>query len=87
MFKLFCSSGCLILIHLRLILFEIPSCFIHVSLSNRGMSFVRTVKLRVLAGVAKPGPSIGQALGPLGINMMEFCKVFIINWDFSFMVM
>ena len=50
------------------------------------MSFVRTVKLRVLAGVAKPGPSIGQALGPLGINMMEFCKVYRINQDFLFMM-
>ena len=42
------------------------------------MALVRTIKLRVLSGVAKPGPSIGQALGPLGINMMEFCKVYLI---------
>lgn len=40
------------------------------------MSFVRFVKLRVPAGNAKPGPAIGQALGPLGINMAEFCKQF-----------
>lgn len=40
------------------------------------MSFVRTVRMRVPAGTAKPGPAIGQALGPLGINMMEFCKKF-----------
>jgi len=40
------------------------------------MSFVRYVKLRVPAGSAKPGPAIGQALGPLGINMAEFCKQF-----------
>ncbi|CAM9634726.1 unnamed protein product [Chrysoparadoxa australica] len=40
------------------------------------MSVVRSVKLRVPAGTAKPGPAIGQALGPLGINMMEFCKAF-----------
>ncbi len=33
------------------------------------MSFVRFVKLRVPAGSARPGPSIGQSLGPLGINM------------------
>lgn len=32
--------------------------------------------MRVPAGTAKPGPAIGQALGPLGINMMEFCKKF-----------
>ena len=40
------------------------------------MSFLRTVRLRVPAAVAKPGPAIGQALGPLGVNMMEFCKKF-----------
>lgn len=40
------------------------------------MSLVRYVKLRVPAAAAKPGPSIGQALGPLGINMAEFCKQF-----------
>lgn len=40
------------------------------------MSLVRYVFLRVPAGAAKPGPSIGQALGPLGINMAEFCKQF-----------
>mmetsp|Transcript_1015 Transcript_1015/g.2958 ORF Transcript_1015/g.2958 Transcript_1015/m.2958 type:complete len:151 (-) Transcript_1015:307-759(-) len=40
------------------------------------MSFVRAVKLRVPAGAAKPGPAIGQALGPLGINMAQFCKDF-----------
>jgi large subunit ribosomal protein L11 len=40
------------------------------------MSLVRYVKLRVPAGNAKPGPAIGQSLGPLGINMAEFCKQF-----------
>jgi large subunit ribosomal protein L11 len=40
------------------------------------MSLVRLVKLRVPAGSAKPGPAIGQALGPLGINMADFCKQF-----------
>jgi len=40
------------------------------------MSFIRHVKLRVPSGTAKPGPAIGQALGPLGINMAEFCKAF-----------
>ena len=34
------------------------------------------VKLYVYAGIAKPSPKIGQALGPLGINMMAFCKEF-----------
>lgn len=36
----------------------------------------RIVKLKLGAGAAKPGPAIGQALGPLGINMAEFCKQF-----------
>jgi hypothetical protein len=35
---------------------------------------IATVNLRVLAGVAKPNPKMGQALGPLGINMMKFCE-------------
>ena len=33
-------------------------------------------RLLLLAGAAKPSPAIGQALGPLGVNMMEFCKDF-----------
>ena len=33
-------------------------------------------RLRVLAGAAQPSPAIGQALGPLGVNMVEFCKQF-----------
>mmetsp|Transcript_30375 Transcript_30375/g.96921 ORF Transcript_30375/g.96921 Transcript_30375/m.96921 type:complete len:156 (-) Transcript_30375:181-648(-) len=36
----------------------------------------RLVKLLVPAGGAKPGPAIGQSLGPLGLNMAEFCKDF-----------
>jgi large subunit ribosomal protein L11 len=40
------------------------------------MSFVKYVRLRVPAGSAKPGPAIGQSLGPLGINMADFCKQF-----------
>lgn len=34
------------------------------------------VRLRVAAGKAAPSPAIGQSLGPLGVNMMEFCKAF-----------
>ena len=33
-------------------------------------------RLRVLSGKATPSPAIGQALGPLGVNMAEFCKKF-----------
>ena len=40
------------------------------------VTLVRKVRLRVGAGSAKPGPAIGQALGPLGLNMAEFCKQF-----------
>jgi large subunit ribosomal protein L11 len=40
------------------------------------MSFVRFVNLRVPAASAKPGPAIGQALGPLGINMADFTRQF-----------
>jgi large subunit ribosomal protein L11 len=34
------------------------------------------IVLTVGAASAKPGPAIGQALGPLGLNMAEFCKQF-----------
>ena len=43
---------------------------------NTGPAFKASVRLYVNAGVAKPSPKIGQALGPLGINMMQFCKEF-----------
>ena len=35
-----------------------------------------TARLRMIAGKAQPSPAIGQALGPLGVNMVEFCKQF-----------
>ena len=34
------------------------------------------VKLQVPAGQANPSPPIGPALGPAGLNIMEFCKAF-----------
>lgn len=34
------------------------------------------VKLVIPAGKANPAPPIGPALGPHGINIMEFCKQF-----------
>jgi large subunit ribosomal protein L11 len=34
------------------------------------------VKLQVMAGQATPAPPVGTALGPHGINIMEFCKQF-----------
>ena len=34
------------------------------------------VKLQIPAGKATPAPPMGTALGPKGINIMEFCKAF-----------
>ena len=34
------------------------------------------INILAMAGGAKPNPKMGQALGPLGINMMQFCKDF-----------
>jgi large subunit ribosomal protein L11 len=34
------------------------------------------VKLQIAAGKANPAPPIGPALGPYGINIMDFCKAF-----------
>jgi len=35
-----------------------------------------TVKLQLPAGKATPAPPVGTALGPQGVNIMEFCKAF-----------
>jgi large subunit ribosomal protein L11 len=32
------------------------------------------VKLQIQAGQATPAPPVGTALGPHGVNIMEFCK-------------
>lgn len=37
---------------------------------------VRQIKLVIPAGKANPAPPVGPALGPHGINIMEFCKQF-----------
>src|ERR1051325_9814535 len=37
---------------------------------------VGMIKLQVPAGKANPSPPIGPALGPRGLNIMEFCKAF-----------
>jgi large subunit ribosomal protein L11 len=34
------------------------------------------VKLQVNAGKATPAPPVGSALGPHGLNIMQFCKEF-----------
>jgi len=33
-----------------------------------------TVKLQIPAGQATPAPPVGTALGPHGVNIMDFCK-------------
>ena len=34
------------------------------------------VKLQIAAGKATPAPPVGPALGPHGVNIMEFCKAY-----------
>ena len=34
------------------------------------------VKLQIAAGKATPAPPVGTALGPHGLNIMDFCKQF-----------
>jgi large subunit ribosomal protein L11 len=37
---------------------------------------VAMVKLQCPAGAANPAPPVGTALGPQGVNIMDFCKQF-----------
>ena len=37
---------------------------------------VAIVKLQCPAGAANPAPPVGTALGPQGVNIIEFCKQF-----------
>jgi len=34
------------------------------------------IKLQIQAGAANPAPPVGTALGPHGVNIMEFCKAY-----------
>ncbi len=34
------------------------------------------IKLQIAAGKATPAPPVGTALGPHGVNIMDFCKAF-----------
>lgn len=36
----------------------------------------KLIKLQIPAGKANPAPPIGTALGPQGVNIMEFCNQF-----------
>ncbi|HLF57861.1 MAG TPA: 50S ribosomal protein L11 [Thermoanaerobaculia bacterium] len=37
---------------------------------------VAQIKLQIPAGQATPAPPVGTALGPAGVNLMDFCKTF-----------
>ncbi len=37
---------------------------------------VAVVKVQIPAGQANPAPPVGTALGPHGLNIMDFCKAF-----------
>src|SRR2546425_1299514 len=37
---------------------------------------VGQIKLQIPAGKATPAPPVGPALGPQGVNIMDFCKTF-----------
>ena len=37
---------------------------------------IKKVKLQVRGGQANPAPPVGTALGPTGINIMDFCSQF-----------
>ncbi|HEB75261.1 MAG TPA: 50S ribosomal protein L11 [Nitrospirae bacterium] len=37
---------------------------------------IAEVRLQIQAGKASPAPPVGPALGPHGINIMDFCKQF-----------
>jgi large subunit ribosomal protein L11 len=42
-----------------------------------GKKKVKTViRLQIQAGKATPAPPVGTALGPHGLNIMEFCRVY-----------
>ncbi len=42
----------------------------------KGKKILAQVKLQLAAAKATPAPPVGTALGPHGVNIMEFCKQF-----------
>src|SRR6266568_2106190 len=42
--------------------------------TRKKKKILTVVKLQIPAGQATPAPPVGTALGPHGINIMEFCK-------------
>ncbi len=43
---------------------------------NHQAKIQTTIKLQLPAGKATPAPPVGTALGPHGLNIMDFCKQF-----------
>lgn len=41
---------------------------------RRRKKVMALVKLQIKAGAATPAPPVGTALGPHGVNIMEFCR-------------
>ncbi len=44
--------------------------------AGKGKKVAAFVKLQVTGGQANPAPPVGTALGPHGVNIMDFCKQF-----------
>jgi large subunit ribosomal protein L11 len=42
--------------------------------SRKRRKILAVVKLQIPAGQATPAPPVGTALGPHGVNIMEFCR-------------
>lgn len=55
---------------------EAESRYYHKRRNNMAKKITRKVKLQVQGGKANPAPPVGTALGPLGINIMDFCNAF-----------
>ena len=55
-----------------------PSIVAAIRRERKGMAkpIKTVVKLQVPAGKANPAPPVGTALGPHGLNIMEFCQAF-----------
>ena len=45
-------------------------------MAPRKKKIAAVVKVQLNAGVATPAPPVGTALGPHGVNIMDFCKQF-----------
>src|SRR5213593_3373578 len=42
---------------------------------------VAIVKIQIPAGAATPAPPVGTALGPHGVNIMVFCKMYNVQTE------